>query len=113
MGRLRAVLQPEPQPDAQVYPELQLQGTGHQAQIIILLVLRPGCNTVPVERCATIYQPGCAYHSTHEDRDRERWDTHQPEARQEILSDLFPDLGKSSSEDWDYQQSNVLLAFMK
>ena len=32
--------------------------------------------------------------------------------RHKILSDLFPDLGESSYEDWDYQQSNVLLAFM-
>ena len=30
----------------------------------------------------------------------------------EILSDLFPDLGESSYENWDYQQSDVLLAIM-
>ena len=36
------------------------------------------------------YQPGRAYHSTHEDR-------HDFE----ILSDLFPDLGESSYENWD------------
>ena len=28
------------------------------------------------------------------------------------MSDLFPDLGESSYEDWDFQQANVLLAFM-
>jgi len=38
---------------------------------------------------------------------------HQPTwAGQEILADLFLDLGESSYGDWDYQQSDVLLAFM-
>jgi len=32
-------------------------------------------------------------------------------AHREILSDLFPDLGESIYEDWDYQQGDVL-AFM-
>jgi hypothetical protein len=41
-----------------------------------------------------------------------RWGTQQLGARHEILSDLFPDLGESSYEDWDFQQGNVLLAFM-
>jgi hypothetical protein len=27
------------------------------------------------------------------------------------MADLFPDLGESSYDDWDYQQSEVLLAF--
>ena len=42
MGRPRAILHPEQQPDAQVHPELQLQGNCHQAQIIILLILLLG-----------------------------------------------------------------------
>ena len=33
----------------------------------------------------------------------------QPDAQ---VTDLFPNLGESSYEDWDYQQSNVLLSFM-
>ena len=52
VGRPRAVLHLEPQPDAPVHPELQLQGNGHQAQIIIILILLPGHDTLPVERCA-------------------------------------------------------------
>ena len=48
MGRSYTLM--ELQPDAQVYPELQLEGNSHQAQIIILLVLLPGLNTMPVER---------------------------------------------------------------
>jgi hypothetical protein len=52
MGQTRAVLYLEPQPGAQVHPELQFQGYGHQAQIIIILILLPGHDTVPVERCA-------------------------------------------------------------
>ena len=49
MRRLRAILQLELQPVAQVHPELQLQGNSREAQIIILL---PGYDSVPVERCA-------------------------------------------------------------
>ena len=52
MGRSRAILHLEPQPGAQVYPELQLQGNGHKAQIIVILIFVPGRDTVPVERCA-------------------------------------------------------------
>ena len=63
-----------------------------------------------------MYQPGRAYHSTHEHR-REgiegRCGISQPGHRHEILSDLFPDLGEPSYEDWDYQQSDVLLALIK
>ena len=33
-------------------------------------------------------------------------------AGQKILADLFLDLGESSYEDCDYQQSDVVLAFM-
>ena len=69
------------------------------------------------------YQPGRAYHATHEDRRdfadaraawgiEGRWGTLQDGARREILSDLFPNLGESSYENWDYQQGDVLLAFM-
>ena len=36
-------------------------------KFILLLILSPGCDTVPVERCAP-RQPGRVYHSTHEDR---------------------------------------------
>ena len=42
-----------------------------------------------------------------------RWSLQQLAARQEILHDLFPDLGESSYENWDYQQHEALLAFMK
>ena len=60
------------------------------------------------------YQPGRAYHSTHEDRRdfaaaraawgiEGRWGALQPGARHEILSDLFPDLGESSYKDWDFR----------
>ena len=69
------------------------------------------------------YQPGRAYHATHKDRRdlaaartawgiEGRWGIQQLGARLEILSDLFPDLGESSYEDWDFQQGDVLLAFM-
>ena len=37
-----AILRLEPQLGAQVHPELQLQGNGHKAQIIIILILLPG-----------------------------------------------------------------------
>jgi hypothetical protein len=50
MGWSRAILHLEPQPGAQVHPELQLQGNSHQAQIIVILL--PGHDTLPVERCA-------------------------------------------------------------
>ena len=33
-------------------------------------------------------------------------------AREEILRELFPDLGESSYDNWDYQQHDALLAFM-
>ena len=52
MGRPRAILHLGHQPDAQVHPELQLQGDGHKAQIIIILILLPGHDSVPVERFA-------------------------------------------------------------
>ena len=69
------------------------------------------------------YQPGRAYHTTHVDRlnfaaERAawgiegRWGPLQFEARHGTLSDLFPDLGESTYENWDLQQGDVLLAFM-
>ena len=60
------------------------------------------------------YQPGRTYHSTHEylRNFAAAWGISQAGHRHEILSDRFPDLGESSYEDWDYQQSDVLLAFM-
>ena len=69
------------------------------------------------------YQPGLAYHSTHEDRRdfraaralwgiEGRWSLQQLAAREEILHELFPDLGESSYENWDYQQQDTLQAFM-
>ena len=60
------------------------------------------------------YQPGRAYDSTHEDR-RDfraaralwgiggRWSLQQLAAREDILQELFPDLGESSYDNWDYQ----------
>ena len=69
------------------------------------------------------YQPGRAYHSTHDDRRNfraaralwgieGRWGLQQLIAREEILQELFPDLGESSYENWDYQQQDALQAFM-
>jgi len=63
------------------------------------------------------YQSGRAYHSTHEDRRdfaaaraawgiEGRWSTHA------ILSDLFPNLGESTYENWDFKQADVLMAFL-
>ena len=70
-----------------------------------------------------LYPPGRAYHTTHEDRRdfraaralwgiEERWSLQQLAAREEILRDLFLDLGVSSYGIWDYQQHDALLAFM-
>ena len=86
MGRSRAILHPDKQPGAQLHPELQLQGNGHEAQIIVILILLPGHDTVPVERCA----PGRLI-STRLD---------------------FPDLGESAYENRDLQQGYVLQSFM-
>ena len=69
------------------------------------------------------YQPGRAYHTTHEDRFNfaaaraawgieGRWGALQLASRQETLSDLFLDLGESVYENRDFQQGDVLLAFM-
>jgi hypothetical protein len=60
---------------------------------------------VAPQRKIIAYQPGRAYHSTHEDRRdfaaaralwgiERRLGTHQSGARQEILADLFFDLGE-------------------
>jgi hypothetical protein len=69
------------------------------------------------------YQPGRAYHTTHEDRlnfaaaraawgIEGRWGALQLAVRQETLSDLFPNLGQSVYENWDFQHGDVLLAFI-
>ena len=69
------------------------------------------------------YQPGRAYHSTHDDRRdfraaralwgiEGRWSLQQLAAREAIHQELFPDLGESSYENWDYQQHDALQAFM-
>ena len=52
MGRPGTILRLGPQLGAQVHPELQLQGNCHKAQVIIILILLPGHDTMPVERCA-------------------------------------------------------------
>ena len=63
------------------------------------------------------------HHSTHDDRRdfraaralwgiEGRWSLQQLSAREEILQELFPDLGESSYENWDYQQNDALQAFM-
>ena len=70
------------------------------------------------------YQPGRAYYTTHEDRlnfaaaraawgIEGRWSALQLAARQETLSDLFPDLGESVYENWDFQQGDILQSFIK
>ncbi len=41
-----------------------------------------------------------------------RWGAFQLAARQRTLSELFPDLGKSSYENWDFKQADVLMAFL-
>ena len=69
------------------------------------------------------YRPGRAYHTTHGDRldfaaaraawgIEGRWGALQLAVRHGTLSDLFPDLGESTYENWDLQQGNVLQAFM-
>jgi hypothetical protein len=69
------------------------------------------------------YQPGRAYHTTHGDRlnfaaaraawgIEGRWGALQLAARQGTLSELFPDLGESSYENWDFKQADVLMAFL-
>ena len=70
-----------------------------------------------------LYQPGRAYHSTHADRRdfraarallgiEGRWSLQQLAAREGILQELFPDLGESLYDNWDYQQQDALQAFM-
>ena len=125
MGRSRAILHLEPQPGAQAHPEFQLQGNGHKAQIIVIQILLPGHDTMPVERCApgrlvstrwSIPYNSCGSaklrHRTSCMGIEGRWGTLQLEARHGTLSDLFPDLGESTYENWDLQQGNVLQAFM-
>ena len=62
------------------------------------------------------YQSGRACHKTHEDRRNfaaaraawgieGRWGALQLAARQGTLFELFPDLGESSYENWDFKQS--------
>jgi hypothetical protein len=69
------------------------------------------------------YQPGRAYHTTHGDRldfaatraawgIEGRWGALQLAARHGTLSELFPDLGESSYENWDFKQADVLMAFL-
>ena len=41
-----------------------------------------------------------------------RWGALQLEARHGTLSDLFPDLGESTYENWDLQQGDVFQALM-
>ena len=41
-----------------------------------------------------------------------RWSLQQLATQEEILQGLFPDLGESSYDNWDYQQHDALLAFM-
>jgi hypothetical protein len=120
-----AILHLRHQPDAQVHPELQLQGDGHKAQIIIILILLPV--TIPCLSSASLqdgsYQPGQVYHTTHGDRlnfaaaraawgIEGQWGALQLAARQGTLSELFPDLGESSYENWDFKQADVLMAFL-
>ena len=125
MGRPGTILRLEPQLGAQVHPELQLQGNGHTAQIIIVLILLPGHDTVPVERCA----PGRLI-STRSSVPHNSWGSArlrrrtscvgiegrrgalQLAARHGTLAELFPDLGESVYENWDFKQADVLMAFL-
>ena len=83
--------------------------------------------TIPCLSSASLqdgsYQPGRAYHTTHGDRlnfaaaraawgIEGRWGALQLAARQGTLSELFPDLGESSYENWDFKQVDVLMAFL-
>ena len=83
--------------------------------------------TIPCLSSASLqdgsYQPGRAYHTTHGDRlnfaaaraawgIEGRWGALQLAARQGTLSELFPDLGESSYENWDFKQADVLMAFL-
>jgi hypothetical protein len=83
-------------------PSFSFKGTVTKPRPSSSRVVIPCLSSAVLRDCS--YQPGRAYHSTHEDRrdsaatsHEERWDTNQPGARQEILVDLFPDL-----EDWDF-----------
>ena len=69
------------------------------------------------------YQPGRAYHTTHGDRldfaaaraawgIEGRWGAFQLAARHGTLSELFPDLGESVYDNWDFKQADVLMAFL-
>ena len=83
--------------------------------------------TIPCLSSASLqdgsYQPGRAYHTTHGDRldfaaaravwgIEGRWGALQLAARHGTLSELFPDLGESVYDNWDFQQADVLMAFL-
>ena len=68
------------------------------------------------------YQPGHAYHTTHEDRFdlagaraawgiEGLWGSRHVKAREHILQELFPDVGQTYV-DWDLTYGNALEAFM-
>ena len=68
------------------------------------------------------YQPGRAYHTTHEDRYdmagaraawgiEGLWGSHQDRARETLLQELFPDVGQNYV-DWDFTSGNSFEAFM-
>ena len=104
-------------PLSSLHPFRSIRASRPRVQTTVQLTKLPSKSTVTTHRCHR------AYHSTHEDR-REfaaaraawgiegRWDTLQHRARQEILSDLFPDLGESTYENWDFKQGDVLMAFL-
>ena len=121
MGRPREILRLEPQLGAHVHPELQLQGNGHSAQIIITRVTIPCLSSAALQDGS--YQTGRAYHTTHGDRldfaaaraawgIEGRWGALQLAARHGTLSELFSDLGESVYENWDFKQADVLMAFL-
>ena len=83
--------------------------------------------TIPCLSSASLqdgsYQPGRAYHTTHGDRldfaaaraawgIEGRWGALQLAARHGTLSELFPDLGESDYDNWDFKQADVLMAFL-
>ena len=84
----------------------------HQAQVILLLIPIPGCDTLPLERCAPGWFVSTRSRLPFHSRESARWSLQQLAAREEILQELSPDLGESSYDNWDYQQHDALLTFM-
>ena len=124
MGRPWDVVRGLLQPEAPGNPHLQLPG-GHLA-IQNNFILMVGSGADPCLSTAALqdgsYQPGRAYHTTHEDRFdlagaraawgiEGLWGSRQDQAREIILQELFSDVGQTNV-DWDLTSGNASEAFM-